>query len=135
MTTPPFRRREIESYWQKLPRVVQTVIAGDFNEDATGSALAFLRKQSLSRVATTGPATWHYQVHSPSGTSDVLKMDIDHVMICDKLAASAAQVIDAGASDHRPVIVTLTAGRRLLRSTARCGSSSPMSWNGSANAA
>ncbi len=107
MTTPPLRRREIESYWKKLARDVPTVIAGDFNEDTTGSALAFLKKQSLSRVETQGPTTWHYQVHSPKGTSDLLEMDIDHVMISRGLEARKGEVIDAGASDHRPVVVTL----------------------------
>ena len=111
MTTPPLRRREIESYWKKLARDLPTVIAGDFNEDTTGSALGFLRKGGLSRVETHGPTTWHYQVHSPKGTSDLLKMDIDHVMISSGLQASQAEVIDAGASDHRPVVVTLQPSR------------------------
>jgi endonuclease/exonuclease/phosphatase family metal-dependent hydrolase len=111
MTTPPLRRREIESYWKKLARDLPTVIAGDFNEDTTGSALSFLRKQSLSRVETQGPTTWHYEVHSPKGTSDLLKMDIDHVMISNGLQAKDAEVIDAGASDHRPVVVTLQPSR------------------------
>jgi endonuclease/exonuclease/phosphatase family metal-dependent hydrolase len=111
MTTPPLRRREIESYWKKLARDVPTVIAGDFNEDPDGSALAFLRKNSLVRVPTQGPTTWRYQVSSPSGMSDLLKLDIDHVMISSELAARDAEVIDAGASDHRPVVVTIAPNR------------------------
>ncbi len=107
MTTPPLRRREIETYWKKLAKNIPTVVAGDFNEDTTGLALTYLTRQSLSRVATQGPTTWRYQVHSPSGVSDLLKLDIDHVMIDARLQASDAEVIDAGASDHRPVVVTI----------------------------
>jgi len=107
MTTPPLRRREIETYWRKLAKNLPTVIAGDFNEDMTGQAISYLTKQSLSRVATQGPTTWRYQVHGTSGVSDLLKLDIDHVMIDKQLKASDALVIDAGASDHRPVVVTI----------------------------
>ncbi len=108
MTTPPLRRREIEAYWKQLAPDVMTVIAGDFNEDPTGTALAFLEQHKLSRVPTTGPTTWRYRMTTKNGTSDMLKLDIDHVMIDGKLAASDAEVIDAGESDHRPVVVTIT---------------------------
>jgi len=111
MTTPPLRRREIETYWKRMARDLPTVVAGDFNEDASGSALGFLVRQRLSRVETVGPTTWRYQVTSKTGTSDLLKMDIDHVMIDGRLSARDAEVIDAGASDHRPVVVTIQPNR------------------------
>jgi endonuclease/exonuclease/phosphatase (EEP) superfamily protein YafD len=41
---------------------------------------------------------------------DLLTMEIDHVVIDGRLVASAARVLDAGTSDHRPVVVTI--GRR-----------------------
>lgn len=107
MTTPPRRRREIESYWAKLARDLPTIVAGDFNEDPSGLALRFLARQSLSRVETTGPTTWRHHVTSRGATSEVLKMDIDHVVIDKQLTARDAEVIDAGASDHRPVVVTI----------------------------
>ncbi len=107
MTTPPLRRREIESYWRKLGRDMPTVVAGDFNEDPNGSALSFLSRQRLERVPTQGPTTWHYQVTNRGETSDLLKMDIDHVVIDARLSAHGAEVIDAGGSDHRPVVVTI----------------------------
>jgi endonuclease/exonuclease/phosphatase (EEP) superfamily protein YafD len=107
MTTPPLRRREIESYWRKLPRELPTIVAGDFNEDASGSVLSFLSRQRLDRVPTRGPTTWHYQVTTRGEKADVLKMDIDHVVIDGRLGARDAEVIDAGGSDHRPVVVTI----------------------------
>ncbi len=107
MTTPPLRRREIESYWKKLAADMPTVIAGDFNEDPTGLAVSFLAKQGLSRVDTKGPTTWHYQVTDRGKTNDLLKLDIDHVMVDRRLSARDGTVLDEGQSDHRPVIVTL----------------------------
>jgi endonuclease/exonuclease/phosphatase (EEP) superfamily protein YafD len=107
LTTPPLRRREIESYWRKLARDLPTIIAGDFNEDPDGTALSFLTKQRLERVPTAGPTTWRYQVTNRGETNDLLKMDIDHVVIDGRLSAHDAEVLDAGGSDHRPVVVTI----------------------------
>jgi endonuclease/exonuclease/phosphatase (EEP) superfamily protein YafD len=107
LTTPPLRRREIESYWPRLSRMLPTIIAGDFNEDTTGGVLAFLARQGLVRVPTSGPKTWRYQSTYNGKTSDVIAMDIDHVMIDRSLVASEGQVLDSGTSDHRPVLVTI----------------------------
>jgi endonuclease/exonuclease/phosphatase (EEP) superfamily protein YafD len=108
ITTPPLRLREIESYWKKVAHDMPTIVAGDFNEDPTGSAVAFLEKQGLTRVTTTGPTTWHHVVWNNGKKSDLLKIDIDHVMVDKQLtAAQPATVLDAGESDHRPVIVTI----------------------------
>jgi vancomycin resistance protein VanJ len=107
MTTPDVRRKEIEAHWRNLDREAPTIVAGDFNEDPSGRAVAFLAEQGLVRVATTGPKTWHYQTKSRGLAFDLLKMDIDHVMIDGRLSASDARVLDAGTSDHRPVVVTI----------------------------
>ena len=103
ITTPPIRRREIEAHYKQLATGIPTIIAGDFNEDPNGSAVAFVAKQGLTRVVPQGPSTWHYA----AGKLDVLKLDIDHVMVRG-LTARDARVLDAGTSDHRPVVVTIT---------------------------
>jgi endonuclease/exonuclease/phosphatase (EEP) superfamily protein YafD len=54
-------------------------------------------------VPTSGPKSWRYV----RDNVEVLKLDIDHVMIDGNLTARDAHVIDAGASDHRPVVVTI----------------------------
>ncbi|HEY5924243.1 MAG TPA: endonuclease/exonuclease/phosphatase family protein [Kofleriaceae bacterium] len=107
MTTPPLRRREIESYWKKMVKDMPTIVAGDFNEDPSGSALSFLAKQGLSRADTKGPTTWHYEVTTNGKTSDLLKLDIDHVMVDSRLSVRDGTVLDEGRSDHRPVVVTI----------------------------
>jgi vancomycin resistance protein VanJ len=97
-TTRSIRRKEIEAYWPKLAHDLPTIVAGDFNEAPEGRAVAFLRDHGLARVPTKGPHTWHIEP---------LEMDIDHVMIDGALAARDGKVLDAGSSDHRPVIVTI----------------------------
>lgn len=106
-TTPPIRRAEIAAHWKRMDAKLPTIVAGDFNEDPDGLALELLKSHGLARVPTTGPTTWHYEVTSKAGTSDMLKMDIDHVVVDGRFTAKDAYVIDAGASDHRPVVVTL----------------------------
>ncbi len=103
VTTPPLRRREVEAYWPKLAKDLPTIVAGDFNEMADGKAIEFLTEKGLARVATKGPRTWRYVDHG----HELLKMDIDHVMIDDSLSAHGGEVLDAGTSDHRPVVVTI----------------------------
>jgi endonuclease/exonuclease/phosphatase (EEP) superfamily protein YafD len=99
------REQEMMTYWHGLAHALPVIIAGDFNEDPTGLALAYLETQGATRVATAGPRTWHYEQDS----WDVLKMDLDHIVISSELAADGAIVLDAGTSDHRPVVATISA--------------------------
>jgi len=105
LTTPPLREAEIKALWAKLPATVPTLVAGDFNEEPSGLAVGFLAKQGLARVPTTGPRTWQ----SDREGTRWLQLDIDHVMIDGRLRATDGKVLDAGTSDHRPVVVTLGA--------------------------
>jgi endonuclease/exonuclease/phosphatase family metal-dependent hydrolase len=105
LTTPPIRRAEIAAHWQHVDTRLPTIVAGDFNEDDTGRAIHFLEGHGLSRVPTTGPRTWRYEEMVDGKPFDLLKLDIDHVMIDPRLAAESGTVLDAGTSDHRPVVV------------------------------
>lgn len=104
--TPPLRRKEIEAHWKRLDARLPTIVAGDFNEDPWGRAVDYLEQRGLARVPTSGPATWHYETIQAGRRIDLLKLDIDHVMIDGRLTARDGHVVDAGTSDHRPVIVT-----------------------------
>ncbi len=106
-TTPPVRRREIMTYWQKVQYDMPTIVAGDFNEPPDGKAIAYLAKHGMTRVATSGPSSWHYAQTVDGKRKTMLSLDIDHVMIDGNLTASDARVLDAGGSDHRPVVVTV----------------------------
>lgn len=104
MNTPPVREQEIKKYWRELAHALPVVVAGDFNEDPSGLAIAFLEQHGMTRLATSGPRTWHYA----EDAWDVLKMDLDHIVISPELAAHDPRVLDAGTSDHRPVVATIT---------------------------
>jgi len=107
LTTPPVRKKEIEAHWKKIDYRLPTIVAGDFNEDAHGLAIEYLARHGLTRVPTAGPTTWHYETATNGVRSDLLRIDIDHVMIDSHFVAEDAHVVDAGTSDHRPVIVTV----------------------------
>jgi endonuclease/exonuclease/phosphatase (EEP) superfamily protein YafD len=107
MTTREIRRKEIEAHWRGMDRKLPTIVAGDFNEDPGGRAIDYLAKQGLVRVKTRGPSTWHYQTTARGRAIDLLRMDIDHVMLDGRLVGSDGRVLDAGTSDHRPVVVTI----------------------------
>lgn len=111
-TTPPVRRREIETYWKKLATGTPTIVAGDFNELPTGKAVEFLADKGLARIETDGPTSWHHLVEVNGKKVSALSMDIDHVVVDRSFKASEAHVLDAGASDHRPVVVTLERASR-----------------------
>jgi vancomycin resistance protein VanJ len=105
LSTPPLRLAEATAYRQRLTRDVATIVAGDFNEGPAGDAVQHLIAGGLARAPTTGPPTWHYV---GSASKDLLTFDLDHILV-GKLAAHDAHVLDAGTSDHRPVIATITA--------------------------
>ena len=107
LSTPAVRAKEIAAHWQHVDTSLPTIVAGDFNEDPDGLAIAFLAKRGFTRVPTSGPPTWHYEKIVKGKPWDLLKMDIDHVLVDDKLTAKDGHVMDVGASDHRPVVVTV----------------------------
>jgi vancomycin resistance protein VanJ len=107
LTTPAVRKKEIAAHWHQLARDLPTVVAGDFNEDPSGRAVGYLESQGMTRVATVGPSTWHFQATRRGRAFDLLEMDIDHVLIDRRLTATDGRVLDSGTSDHRPVVVTL----------------------------
>lgn len=106
-TTPPVRRKEIETYFPKLQAGIPTIVAGDFNELASGLAVEFLARRGLARIATAGPRTWHHVLDVGGAQFTGLSLDIDHVVVDASWVSHDARVLDAGASDHRPVVVTL----------------------------
>ena len=110
LTTPPIRRREIETFWPALDDGLPTLVAGDLNEEhATGRAIAFLVEQGLRRVDPGALATWEFR-GAWRGNDVHLRLHLDHILVDPRLAAAHAAVLDAGASDHRPVLAELVAG-------------------------
>ena len=103
VSTPPIRLRQIQAYWTAITPEPPAIVAGDYNEEPAGTTVGFLAAQGLARVGATGPKTWHYVRDG----REVLALDIDHVMIDPRLVATDASVLDAGTSDHRPIVVRI----------------------------
>lgn len=101
------RREEITAFFRALDPKLPTIIAGDFNEDAQGRAIAFLSERGLvSALPQVDPRakTWRWQTKLGK-----LRMMLDHVVYGPGLQLRTAEVLDRGTSDHLPVLVVLGA--------------------------
>lgn len=108
LETPPIRVKEIETYWQKS-KIAPTIVAGDYNELPDLGVLRFLAGKGLARVDTgTSPTTWSFD-GLYDGVPLKFAMNIDHVAIAPSFVVQGATVLAQGKSDHRPVVVTLSA--------------------------
>lgn len=85
------------------------MIAGDFNENAQGKAIAFLAEQGLkSALPQVKPRakTWHWKTRVGK-----LRAMLDHIVFGEGLRLHDAQVLERGTSDHFPVIAVLGPAR------------------------
>lgn len=105
-TTPPRRRREIETYAPALVPDVPAIIAGDLNEEPGGAAFAHLDALGFRRVDTGATPTWEFKGNW-QGNNVAFGLRLDHILLSPALAATSAAVVLAGASDHRPVVATI----------------------------
>jgi endonuclease/exonuclease/phosphatase (EEP) superfamily protein YafD len=105
-STPPIRRREIEAFTRALGPDLPAIVAGDLNEEPGGGVLGFLEARGLRRVDTGAAPTWRFD-GTWRGNPVKLGLRLDHVAIGAPLVARDAAVIDAGGSDHLPVVVTI----------------------------
>lgn len=104
-STRDVRRDEIAAFWESMDPQMPTIIAGDFNEDADGKAIAYLAEKGLrSALPQISPRakTWHWQTRVGE-----LHMMLDHVVYGAGLELYGAEVMDRGVSDHLPVLVVL----------------------------
>jgi endonuclease/exonuclease/phosphatase (EEP) superfamily protein YafD len=107
-TTPGVRRAEIEAFVAHLDEDLPTLVVGDFNEPADGSAVRFLAERGLRSALPEfhpGADTWGWQ--TSLGT---VRSQLDHIVYDPKLAALDARVIHAGRSDHHPVVAIFKRG-------------------------
>ena len=99
------RAREMAAIWLDVPKEDPVLLAGDFNEDADGLAIALLAEHGLhSALPRFHPDThtWHWTVAATE-----LEMMLDHVVYSPPLQPIDAHVVRGGLSDHEPVVVTL----------------------------
>jgi endonuclease/exonuclease/phosphatase family metal-dependent hydrolase len=93
------RKREIETFLKSLDPGLPTVVLGDFNE-ADGAALETLRARGYRQADATAH-TWRF-LH--------WKRRYDHVLAGPGVHVTATAVVDAGASDHLPLVCRVRVG-------------------------
>ena len=103
-TAPAIHEKEITRFCQTLDRNLPTMVVGDFNEEDDGRAIAYLAraewrmKSALPQFAPDRP-TWRWPT-----TFHTFERQLDHIIYDVRLEPLSAEVIDAGRSDHFPVV-------------------------------
>jgi endonuclease/exonuclease/phosphatase (EEP) superfamily protein YafD len=99
-TTKGIRQLEIANHVQELEPDVPSIVAGDFNEEDS-RATAWLEERqwrSADRELAHGTPTWHWPWIVE------LKGCLDHIYYSSALEPFEVQVLQAGKSDHFPVL-------------------------------
>ena len=104
VTTPPLRKAQIQIYTAHLEPSVPTLIAGDFNESESGSAVEWLEARGLHSVVPdfTHDDTWRWDT-----SVGRVSRRFDHIVHSRELEVLTAGVVKAGRSDHLPVFAVL----------------------------
>lgn len=111
-STQRVRRAEIEAFFAHVEAGIPTLVVGDFNEDAGGDAIAFLRERGFDSALPRrlgNVRTWHWR--TSLGT---VSHQLDHIVHDRTLDPLDVRVIEAGRSDHFPVVASfaLSAAQR-----------------------
>ncbi len=105
VTTPPVREAEISAYLKHMSDALPTLIVGDFNENISGRAVEQVRARGMESAVeqfALGQSTWRGW-----GIMKPLKLQLDHIFYNPThLAPLRAEVIEAGRSDHLPLLAT-----------------------------
>lgn len=102
------RLRETEHYLSLVSKDLPVILAGDFNEDARGRSLQHLVSLGFESVLDhlrPWQPTWRW----PTAMGEV-RWQLDHIVLTRPLRATAAWVVDGGASDHVPVVARIERG-------------------------
>jgi endonuclease/exonuclease/phosphatase (EEP) superfamily protein YafD len=103
-TAPAIHEQEITRFCQSLDRALPTLVVGDFNEEEDGRAVTYLARaewkmrSALPMFAPDRPTwRWPTSLHTFEGRFDHLIYDL-------RLEPLSVEVLDAGRSDHFPVV-------------------------------
>jgi endonuclease/exonuclease/phosphatase family metal-dependent hydrolase len=105
-TTPAIHEKEITRFCESLDRAWPTLVAGDFNEEKDGRAITYLEradgpmkmKSALPEFQPDRPTwRWPTALHTFEG-------QLDHIVYDQRLEPVSVEVLEAGRSDHFPVV-------------------------------
>jgi len=103
-TAPAIHEKEIARFCATLDHALPTLVVGDFNEEEDGRAVAYLAraewkmKSALPEFAPDRP-TWRWPT-----SFHTFERRLDHIIYDLRLEPLKVEVIDAGNSDHFPVV-------------------------------
>lgn len=108
--TPPVRAAEMRAHVERLfvPGDLPVIVAGDFNE-ADGGGLAVLAERNMVSALPefSSATTWRWPVGPFT-----LRRTMDHVVYASsQLECLGARAIEAGRSDHLPVVARFRVAR------------------------
>jgi len=98
---------EISNFMQYADDELPTLVMGDFNEQPDGPAVDFLEDRGFRNALPLfrpGQFTWRH-----AAIANQLNQTLDHILFDGAFAPLNAWVIDAGDSDHIPVVAHLEA--------------------------
>ena len=116
-TAPAIHEKEIARFCEALDRDLPTMVAGDFNEEEDGRAIAYLARgacgnrtmtSALPQFAPDRP-TWRWPT-----TFHTFERRLDHIVYDGRLEPLSVEVLDAGRSDHFPVVGVFVRARAPL---------------------
>jgi endonuclease/exonuclease/phosphatase family metal-dependent hydrolase len=100
-TTRGVREREMAYHVERLDPKLPTVIAGDFNEEVDGLAIAIADRRGFSDAISQYAGktrSWEWPVGDLT-----LRFQLDHILYDPRLVATGGGIVEAGRSDHKPV--------------------------------
>lgn len=95
------REREMQYHLESYDPKLATLFVGDFNEEGDGKAIAQLKDRGFADAIATfhgNTPTWQWPVGSIT-----LKFQLDHIVHSAHLVPTAARIVEAGRSDHKPI--------------------------------
>jgi endonuclease/exonuclease/phosphatase family metal-dependent hydrolase len=102
LNTRDDRVTEMERFYKHVNPGVPLVVAGDFNDSEDSQVVEWLEKRGLTNALPQfdrSTPTWRWKYRGVS-----LKRRMDHVVYSPELVCAGAKVIEAGPSDHFPVL-------------------------------
>jgi len=106
LSTGDDRLREMDRFYEKRATDLPIIVTGDFNDGQNSPVLRWLEKRNLINALPefdSSTPTWQWNYRGLR-----LSRRMDHIVYSPALRCCAAQVIQAGASDHFPVQAVFT---------------------------
>jgi endonuclease/exonuclease/phosphatase family metal-dependent hydrolase len=99
---------EIKELTARCTAVLPTIVVGDFNEGTSGAAIRYLEQNGFQNILPLyhpGQPTWRYK----STVGGQFTQTLDHILFDVSFESLNAWVVNAGGSDHLPVLAHLEA--------------------------